>query len=404
MNFLPHFPIHVDPIALFGLTLLLGLIGGELASRSRILPRISGYIVVGFLVGHGGFDIVNQSVLTNARIFVDISLGLILFDLGRHLDFTWLRYDAGLLLMSISESFLTFTAVFATLFFFQLPILSAALAASIAVATSPAEVMMVAHDLSAEGPVTRRTLILTSLNNMFGITLFTILLPFSQSDSNMISMCVQLIYILLGSIILGLVVFLLTIGIAKFIGKRKANQFVLFAGTVIFAIGLARILHFSSLITLFVLGVAARNFDMTRVLTEVDFGWVARLFFILLFVITGAQLQLNGLLAAPLAVIVFLFSRSIAKLCGIWLFARKSRLTTAQSWAIGFALTPMAALAIGMSETLINFNPVLGNQLMVIMTAVVAILNIIGPIATQLAFIKTDEASRDYNRVERGVV
>src|SRR6186997_278046 len=104
MRFLPQFPVYVNPIALFGLTLLLGLVGGEIAKRSRILPQISGFIAVGFLVGPGGINIVTPSLLDNARLFVDLSLGLILFDLGRQLDFTWLRHDIGILSTAIAES------------------------------------------------------------------------------------------------------------------------------------------------------------------------------------------------------------------------------------------------------------------------------------------------------------
>lgn len=395
MYFLPHFPIQVNPVALFGLTLLLGLIGGEIARRSRLLPRISGYIAVGLLVGPGGFNIVTPVLLADARIFVDISLGLVLFDLGRHLDFTWLRHDKGLFPMAVAESTLTFLFVFIVMSAFHLSIISAALAASMAVATSPAEVMMVAHDLASEGPVTRRTLILTSLNNLFGLTLFTLLLPVAQASDPVHLMFAHAAYRLLGSVIVGLIMFVIIAAIAKLIGKRKENQFVLFAGTVVFAIGLTRILNISSMLTLFSLGAAARNLDYKHVLTEVDFGWLARLFFILLFVVIGVELRLSGLWQATWAVFAFIGARSIAKACGIWLFAKASRLTSQQSWALSLALTPMAAIAIGMSEKLLDFNPDLGYQLMIIITAVVTLLNIIGPIATQIAFIKTGEAGSE---------
>lgn len=393
MQLLPRFPLFVNPVALFGLTLLLGLIGGEIARHSRLLPRISGYIAVGILVGPSGFDIVTPSLLSNARIFVDVSLGLILFDLGRHLDFTWLRHDAGLLPMALAESSLTFLFTFLVLCFFQLSWLSAALGATIAVATSPAVVMMVAHDLSAKGPVTRRALILASLDNFFGVVLFTLLLPATEPSASVVMMAAQASYRLLGSMGLGLIMFLVTVQIAKLIGKRKENQFVLFVGTVIFTIGLATLLNFSSMLTLFTLGVAARNFDHEHILMEVDFGWLARLFFILLFVITGVQLQLKGIWQATWAVLAFLFARLLGKSCGTWLFAKKSRLTTQQAWAVCFTLTPMAEMAIGMSSKLFDFNPDIGYRPMIIITAVVAILYILSPIANQLAFIKTGEAA-----------
>lgn len=394
MEFLPHFPIRVNPVALFGLTLLLGLLGGELANRSRIIPRISGYIAVGFLVGPGGLNIVTPTLLSHARIFLDLSLGLILFDLGRHLDLSWIRHDKGLVRMALAESGLTFFLIFILLFLFNLPWLPAAIGAAIAVATSPAEVMMVAHDLASEGPVTRRTLILTSLNNLIGLTLFSLLLPMTQEDPPL-TMGVHAAYRIAGSFLLGILMFYLTIAFGSLIGKRKANQFVLFAGIVIFAIGLARIFNTSSMLTLFTIGVAARNLDKRHTLTQVDFGWLARLFFIILFVITGVQLQLKGFWQVPWIVLTFLFVRYFAKMSGIWLFAKTSRLTSAQSWALTLTLTPMAALAIGMSDSLLHVSPHLGSQLMIIITAVVAVMDIIGPIATQFAFIKTGEAGAD---------
>ncbi|MBX3709713.1 MAG: cation:proton antiporter [Gammaproteobacteria bacterium] len=392
MYLLPKFPLHLNPIALFGLTLLLGLIGGEAAKRVRFLPIISGYIAVGFLVGPGGFNIVTPSLLANTHIFVEISLGLILFDLGRHLDFAWLRQDHGIIPMAIFESLFTFILVFTILYAFQFPWIYAALAASISIATSAAVVMMIAHDLDSKGPVTRRALILTSLNNLIGILIFTFLLPLTQSNTSFSIMAEHTTYKLLGSVIFGALIFIITLGIAYFIGKRNNNQFVLFVGSIIFAIGLSGILNLSSMITLFTLGICARNFDWAHLLIEIDFGWIARLFFIVLFVVTGVHLQLQGLWQATWIVLAILLARTIAKSCGIWLFASTSRLTHQQSWALSMALTPMAGLAIGMSNIILDFNPNFGYQLMTIITTVVAVLNIIGPIATQVAFIKSNEA------------
>lgn len=391
MQVLPHFPLRISPVALFGITLLLGLIGGEIARNTRILPRISGYMAVGFLLGSGGLDIVTPSLLADARIFVEVSLGLILFDLGRHLDFTWLKHDRGLLPTAITESVLTFIFVFLTLIFFKLPWQSALIGAAIAIATSPAVVMMVAHDLSAEGPVTRRTLILTSLNNLIGVIFYILCIPLTQNDSSWGTVFGYAAYRLIGSIALALVMFYLTILIGFFIGKRKENQFVLFSGMVVFTIGFAVILNLSSILTVFILGIAARNLDTHHYLMEVDFGWLARLFIILLFVVTGAQLQLRGIWIAPLTVIAFLIVRFIAKSVALWLFAKKSRLTHQQTWALCFTLMPAAEAGLAMSYKLLDFNPEFGFKLIIIITSVLTISYIISPIAAQFALIKTNE-------------
>ena len=112
MTYLPLFPLKLNTIALFGIALLLGIVGGELARRIRFLPKISGYILIGFILGPEVLNVMSQSVLVSARLFVDISLGMILFDLGRQLDFSWLRYDSGLLLTAVTESGLTFLFIF----------------------------------------------------------------------------------------------------------------------------------------------------------------------------------------------------------------------------------------------------------------------------------------------------
>lgn len=403
MNYLPSFPLQLDVITIFGITLLLGLIGGELARRIPFFPRISGYIAIGFLLGRGGFNIINPSMLATSKLFVDISLGIILFDLGRHLDFTWLRNDQGLLLMSIAESGLTFISISAMCHYgIHLPWLPSVLAACFAMATSPAVVMMVANDLSSVGPVTRRTLALTSINNLFALVIFTFLLPLTQTKNiSSSTFWYYDSYLLLGSFTLGIVVYLFIALMARIIGKHRHNQFILLIGTLIFTIGLTKILNLPTALTLFTIGIFARNIDKKHRIMEIDFGWSARLFFIILFVVTGTFLRLEGLKIATYAVIFFILVRASSKLLGIWLFAKMSRLTTKQVLSISLALTPMAGLAISMSNVLEDFNPDVNSQIAVIIASVVAVLEILGPIATQIAFISTKEATP--NHLEREI-
>jgi Kef-type K+ transport system membrane component KefB len=393
MYIFPHFPLHFNHVALFGILLLLGLLGGEIARLTQFLPRITGYIAVGFIVGPHGFNIVTLTLLSDAQIFVDVAVGLILFDLGRHLDFKWLHHAPGMLFMSFMESGLTFIFVFLILIIFHVPYLLSAIGATIAIATSPAIIMMVAHDISAKGPVTRRTFILTSLNNLIALILFTILLAFTQNKmSSYLIIIEHIIYRLLGSLILGFILFYVTLGLSYLTGKNKNNQFILFIGAITLGIGLASSLKVSSMLTLFVFGVAARNFDVHHKLLEVDFGWVARLFFVLLFVITGIYLQVQGLWQVTAMVIGFFIARVLAKTIVIYLFAKKCRLTSSQTFALVMTLCPMAEVAIGMSNRLAEFNLDYSNQLILIITAIVAALNIFGPIITQITLIKMGEA------------
>lgn len=384
-----------NTITLFGLAILLGLAGGEAARRIRFLPKISGYILVGFILGPDVFNIMTQSVLVTARLFVDISLGLILFDLGRHLDFTWLKHDRGLLPTAIAESAITFICIFALAYYFiHLPWQSSALAATFAIATSPAVVMMVAYDLSSEGPVTRRTLILTSLNNLFALSLFTLLLPMTKaSPIHSLAPWKQAAQLYFESAGVALVIFMVTKIFARYIGKQKESQFILSVCALVLTIGIAQMLSIPTALTLFLLGVATRNLDRNHTLMDINFGSIAQLFFILLFVVTGTYLRLDGLRTATLAVALFILIRLFAKTAGIWLFSSRSKLTWQQVFTISLALTPMAGLAMSMSNVLEDFNPDINRQISAIIAAVVAILELLGPIATQFAFIFSKEAA-----------
>ena len=49
-SFLPQFPLPASPLALFGLLLIAGVIGGELVRRVLRAPRIIGYVLIGMLL------------------------------------------------------------------------------------------------------------------------------------------------------------------------------------------------------------------------------------------------------------------------------------------------------------------------------------------------------------------
>ncbi len=385
-------PFHLNSTILFGLILVAGLVSGELVEKIRFLPRIFGYIAVGFLLGPAGFNLIEMTTIEQNTIFIDISLGLILFEIGKNLDFSWLKHDQKLLWMSLAESGITFVLLFSVSYLLGLTIVSAALVATIGIITAPAVLIMVTQDLNARGPITRRSLILTSLNNFFGLIMFTILFPLAHLDTiPFLKLLFHIVYQLLGAFILAVIMFILTQQSARLVGKLSERQFILLAGIVILSIGLARMLHLSTMLTLFILGVAARNFDQRRHLTSVNFEELARFFLIILFVLIGVYMQPNAIWQELTAVLAFVICRFIGKLAGVLLFAKASRLTLRQAYATSLALMPMAGVALGMSFMLINLNPGLGNLLVAIISGALVIMNIIGPIFTQWAFLIAGE-------------
>lgn len=67
---------------LLGLVLLGGLTAGEISRRLLALPGTTGYVLFGLLIGQSGLNWVTNLNIESAQLFVDLALGLILFELG----------------------------------------------------------------------------------------------------------------------------------------------------------------------------------------------------------------------------------------------------------------------------------------------------------------------------------
>lgn len=79
----PHIrDLETSPLLLFGLLLLGGMASGELSRRLVNLPRTTGYVFFGLLMGNSGLQWVDPYILGSAQFFIYPAIGLILFELG----------------------------------------------------------------------------------------------------------------------------------------------------------------------------------------------------------------------------------------------------------------------------------------------------------------------------------
>ena len=149
MEFLPSFPLQVSTLFFFGFLLFCGALGGYLAHRVPWIPSITGFMLVGLIAGPNGLHLFGFETLERAKIVIDIALALILYRLGLSIDLRAVIKDKGLLLVSLVESTLTFAAVYFALTWFGTPKLPGAVIAAIAISSSPAVLIHVAHELGA---------------------------------------------------------------------------------------------------------------------------------------------------------------------------------------------------------------------------------------------------------------
>ena len=393
MDFLPTWPLHFNDLLLFSLLLGAGILGGHLAARTTFVPRITGYIAAGFLLGPSVSGLLTPVLLDHARLFTDIALGLILYDLGRQLDFYTLRHDYRLLGTGLLESLLTFVLIFAALHLAGLDVLNASMAAALGVSSSPAVILLVVRQLNAQGPVTTNALNLVALNNVLSFFMFLTVLPLLhiQHKAGVLTILLQPLYQLIVSLAIAWLLGKLTLWVAQHVGQHENVQFALAISTIIGAIGLARMLNVSPLLTLLALGLLVNYLNRESHLLELDYGYGGELFFLVLFVVAGANLHVEHLGKIWLLALLFVIVRQVAKSAATYGMMRYAGMTLRPAAMLGFTLAPMAGLAIGLSQMTADLYPQFGQELQTLILACVAILESIGPIATEFALRQAGE-------------
>jgi NhaP-type Na+/H+ or K+/H+ antiporter len=396
LSFLPEFPLAMHPLLLFGVLLIAGVAGGELVQRAVRLPRITGYVATGMVLGPGALGVLDETLLAQSWIFVDIALGLVLFELGRRLHLRWLVRERYVLATGMLESALSFALVYGALMYFGVPALHAAVAAAIGVSSSPAVVMLVARELRAEGQLTERALHLVAVNSVVAFTLTTMFLSWMHREyrADWITVVLHPLYMLFGSLIVGYLACLMGLALARWLGKNADRQVVMLLGLVVFTIGAAHMLRLSVLFALLVLGLLLRNLDKRHDIMSVDLGRTEQLFFVVLFVVGGARLALPDLAAGGALAGVFLASRFVGKSLGVFVLAPFSGARAGSAGLLCLALTPMSGLALALVQETTAVYPDFGAQIGAILLAAVLVLELVGPLAVQFALRRSGEAER----------
>ena len=395
LEFLPKLPLGLSQPALFGLLLVLGLLAGEAARRYLSLPRITGYVIAGALLGPHGIGLVSEDALFDLRLLVDLSIGLIVFELGYRLDFEWLKRNRWLLPTALAESLSCFWAIYVTLVLFDFRPLLAAMAAAIGTATSPAIVMLVAHDLRAEGQVTERMLLFTAVNSVFAYVLLTLLLPFLhlEHEASWQEAVFHPLYLLLGSTLAGYAACMALLWLAAWVGKREERQFVLLVAMVVVTVGVAHALRLSVNLTLIILGMLSRNLDRRHALLPLHFGHGSQLFFVILFVLVGASLEFQAFDVATLGIVAaYIAVRFLGKGLPILMFGSLSGMRPLRAGLLTVALVPLSGSAVVMVRDTITLYPSFGRELAAVVLSAVVILELLGPLATQFALRRAGEA------------
>jgi len=387
----------VNDIVILAVALVLALAGGRLAAFFRI-PRVTGYMLAGILMGPSVTGVLTRQHLNAFVIISELALGIIAFYIGCEFEAShFRRLKKTVSFFSTAEIAATFTLVLlALLMVYSRSPAMALLLAILAVATAPAATLLVIREYDSEGPLTDHILAMVGLNNLICILAFVVALGLVELTTaagagfSPAAVALEMARKLLIPPLLGLALAL----VLQFYLRRSPEQnelLIVSLSVVMLGVGLAHHFSVSPLLTNLVMGaVLINSCDRTQLvvdrLRQVDYP-----FYALFFVLAGAALHLEMLPEIGLAGGLYVASRIAGKIVGTGLGKKWARAAEPSSLYLGMGLLSQAGLAIGLSSWAAKELPAVGAPLAAIILSTTAVFEIIGPVLTRLSLIKGGE-------------
>ena len=400
--FLPPFPESIDALALFSLLLVTGLLMGEWLHAHARWPKVIGYVLAGILFGPSLLGWIGVETLAQARPIADAALGLLMMEVGRRLDLSWLRRNPELLRSTLADIGLSFALIFAfALWLVGLSPAWAAATAAVTMASAPAVVLLTVEESRAQGQVTERIILHTAISSAASFVAFAFVLGVVHAElsEDWLNAVVHPIWVVAGALLVGGLGSWLALRIARALPKRSLAQVFVLVACALLAVGIARMLAVPVFLTLFLMGVLLAAFDRRQTLryTELPDGhWLLA---IVLFVIVGASLPWQEFTwLAGLQALGLLLVRAAAKAAALaW---SGGSLPLPKRLLVGMGIQPLSATAVFMAYELASLYPEVGRSALTLPLFAAAMMELAGPALCRLALRRSGECENEAG--ERG--
>lgn len=384
-----------------GVILLFALLVGHLVKFARV-PEVTGYLFAGMIVGPSVLGFVTHENLQALRVFSEVGLGLILFSIGAVFELSRMKkIGAKVVAIAFTESSAAALLVFVAMLGLGQGFRVSLILGAIAVSTGAASTLMVIRENNSAGPFTDTVTAVIGLNNIFALVLFSLVagsieIAAMVTDSGVTfariaATVFPLIWELLGSTALGFLVGLLLASWASHV-KESGEVLILLIGCVFLTVGVATALDLSPLIASLAVGATMANLSSkSRKLFEALSRTDPPLY-VIFFVLAGADLNLRLLPSLGIIGVAYVVARTLGKIGGAWVGARRARFGAAIERPLGFAILAQAGLAVGLVLIARQRFPDIAQTITTVVLGSVVIFEIFGPLSARIAIGRSGES------------
>ena len=402
---------------LFNIALLLtlGIIGGKLAELAK-LPKVTGYIIMGIIIGPNALGVLSHDVLYSFKAFKILALGFIGFNIGMELNFKRLRTTGKeVLFVTFAQVFVTFILVAGAVYLFvdEYKWTYALIFGAIAIVTTPAPILVCIKSYHVKGRLTSLLCPMVALDDAFGIIVFAFILPIAIYLAGHSGEVISAGNLFLGpmleiglSVIIGSIIGLIIIFILNHFKKGDDLSLLLIVVVgLFFGIGIGYAAEMSAILLPLTIGVLVSNKldpDYMYKIKGITDAIILPLLLVF-FTLSGAELDVALLPRLGELGLIYIFVRVIGKIIGSSVSTKVMKERKEVVRYLGVTLIPQGGVAIDMA-ILAEFrflqlateldNPhfaVIGSTILTIILAATVIYKIFGEIIVKWAFKKAGE-------------
>jgi Kef-type K+ transport system membrane component KefB len=410
-------PLEARATLALGFLLLAAHVGGEVARRAR-LPRLTGYLLVGFAVGPAWLGLVRREEVDALRFIEDAAVALIALAAGAELSLDALRRGraalARLATGAIVFPFLAVTLVLLSVSpWFPLtrhqPVGDAVVVAlvlgTLAAASSPALTMAMMSELDARGPVARALLGITVVKDVAVVILFTLVLAngglLASAGALNVGVAGTALLQLVGSVAAGT---FLGFALGRYLRLVRRHTALFLVATAFVAAEVARLAQLETLIVALAAGFYLENFapvEAERLRRELKRGSLP--VYVAFFALTGAGLRVGVLADLWPWILLLVGLRLVGLRYGLLWAGRHPSVTPALARHGWLGLISQAGMALGLAQLARRAFPEWGVSLETLIVAMIGVHEVAGPICFRTALVRAGEITEENRDAEAPV-
>jgi Kef-type K+ transport system membrane component KefB len=388
----------VNTILCLGIVLFGALVAEKIVNYVKV-PAITSYILLGILLGPYALNVTGEGLLAASELLSNIVLGFIAFHIGRNFSLENFK-SIGKAVLSVSISVTVATLICVTVGIYYLahqPLHIALIFGAISTATAPATTMMVIRQYRARGLFTDVLLGTVAIDDAWGIMIFSVSLAIAQiiqlgqfSELIIMFVTIKAAGKIFFSMILGLIMAFLVSMITVYL-KRREDILTFILGAILINTGVALYFHMSPLLSNMFFGGVLVNIEKTSFRFFDSLNTVDWPFYVMFYVLAGANLDIGLLSSLGLIGLVYIVSRIMGRIGGAYAGAVIAGAEKSIKKYMGLALLAQAGVAIGLAMMAKVNLPHKGGTILNTIIATTVIYEILGPIATRYALKKAGD-------------